>query len=149
MTQIQQASFYKLIKLNKILIHSLSRIQMGGSIGSEPFIWLDGDTSLKEVVKQIIYALSMSKAGLPNPTDWKVSAKEFLKNIGLKKQSDLYKDCIHIDITIRESKMSFTPMKNLGSKGFVNVSKEKIEISENASIEEIVKALEEALSITE
>lgn len=69
-----------------------------------------------------------------------------MRNIGLKKQSDLYKDSIHVSITIKDGTMSFTPMKNLGGGGFVNISKEKIEVAGNASTEAIAKALEEALN---
>jgi hypothetical protein len=146
METIQQASIYKLIKQNKYLVHSLSRLQMGLSIASEPFVWLNGNNTLAEVVKQTKQALSCSKMGLPNPTDWKETSKEFLNSIGLKKQSDLYKDSIHVSVLKKNDILIFTPMKNEGSKGFINVSKEKIEVLDKASVEEISKALEEALS---
>jgi hypothetical protein len=118
---------------------------MGLGIASEPFIWLDESTPLQEIVKGLVYALSETKTGLPNPSDWKESAKEFLKNIGLKKQSDLYKDSVHVSVLRKNGVWFFTPMKKEG-RGFVNVSKEKIQVPEKASIEEISRALEEALN---
>ena len=145
MELIQRAAIYKLIKKDKFLIHGVSTLQMGGGIASEPFIWLNGNTVLQEVVTQLLYALNKTKVDLPNPLDWKESAKKFLQKTGLKKQSDLYKDSIHVSIFMKEGIIFFTPMKNLGSKGFVNVSKEKIEIAANAEPENIFKALDEAL----
>jgi hypothetical protein len=145
MTTIERVALYKLKKKGKYLIHAISRVQMGAGIASEPFVWVDELTPLHEIVKEINYALKQTKTGLPNPTDWKEFENFFLKNIGLKKQSDLYKDSIHVIIVKRDGVIFFTPTKNQGSRGFINVSKENIEISENADIEEVSKALEEAL----
>lgn len=146
MESIQQSSIYKLKKRNEFLIHGLSKLQMGASIASEPFIWLDGNTPYDKIVEALIYALSETKTSLPNPTDWKKSAKDFLGSIGLKKQSDLYKDSIHVSIFKKDGTLFFTPTKNEGSKGFINVSKEKMEVAATASVEEIAIALNEALS---
>lgn len=146
MTIMQQAAIYKLIHKNKFLVHNISKVQMGAGVASEPFVWLEGNAPLTEIVEQLMYVLSKTKTGLPNPTDWKESAKIFLNNIGLKKQSDLYKDSIHVSVLKKDGTLYFTPMKNLGSKGFVNVSEDKVEIAENADKEEIAKALDKALS---
>lgn len=146
MEVIQQALIYKLVKQNKYLVHSLSRLQMGASVASGPFVWLDGSALLSEVVEQMKEALNNCNAGLPNPTEWQEQAKEFLKKTGLKKQSDLYKDSVLVKVHEKRGVLIFTPMKNQGSKGYINVSKETIEVSAKASTEKISKALEEALN---
>src|SRR5205814_6844182 len=131
MGTIQRAAVYKLTKKKKFLIHTVSSIQMGAGIATEPFRWLDGNTPLSEVVEELMNALSNTRIGLANPTNWEETAKEFLKNVGLEKQSDLYKDSLHVSVVKKDGVLFFTPMKNLGSKGFTNVSKEKIEVDEN------------------
>ena len=144
MPQLQQASIFKFTKKNKFLIHSLSKIEMGGSIASAPFIWIVGDDSLNKVAEQLKYVLSKSETGLPNPLNWGESAKNFLKNIGLKKHSDLYKNTLHVGVLKKGNIIYFTPMKNLGSEGFINVTAPEITINENCIIEEIAHALQGA-----
>jgi hypothetical protein len=140
----QQAIIIKYPKQGKYLIYGLSKIQMGANIASEPYIWLNESNSLHELVKQLFFALSQNKSDLPNPIDWKESASGFLKNAGLKKKTDLYKDSIHVGVQKKDGILYFTPTKNQGRKGFVNASNGEIEITENAGIEEIGKAIQEA-----
>lgn len=89
MEEIKGAAIYNLKKKGKFLIHNVSRLQMGAGIAAEPFIWLDGNTPLNEVAKQIMYALSKTKTGLPNPTDWKESAKKVFEKHRVKKTKRL------------------------------------------------------------
>lgn len=143
---IESASLYKLGKKNKILVHGVSRIDNGPSIASEPFIWLEGNAPTTTIIEQILFTLNTAKTELPMSSNWKEFSKDFLRKTGLKKQSDLYIDSILIEIFKRDGVLYFTPMRNLGSNGFVNVSKEKIEISEKADTKDLVRALEEALN---
>lgn len=146
---IQQAAIYKLIDKNKILIHNVAKLQMGAGIASEPFVWLDGNSPYTVVAEQLLNVLNVIPGDLPNPANWKESANNFLRSIGLKKQSDLYKNSIHVGVLQKDQYLYFTAMKNLGSKGFVNVSKDKMGIDANAEIEDIAKVLKDALNMCE
>lgn len=147
--ETQQASISRFNKIGKYFIHSFSKIKMGGSIATEPYIWLDVSTPLGEVVKQLLYALTFSKSGLPNPTNWEASSKDFLKSAGLKKSRDLFENVISVGVIRKQNTIIFTPLINMGNKGFVNVPNGKIEISEDKELHEIALALEEALNKSE
>lgn len=146
MTKIGHASVYKFKKTGKIFIHSLSQIQMGASIGTEPYIWLNKEASQDEVIGGLIVALSQTKKGLPNPKDWSSFTKDFIAAIGLKKESDLYKGSVNVGVVHKDGIISFTPMINNGSKGFVNVPQARIQLPDTASIEELSTALETAFN---
>ena len=143
---IGQASVFKFVKTGKYLIYSNSKVEMGASIATEPFIKLEASTPLDEIVRQIQYAMSCSKSNLPNPKDWSSFNKEYLQAIGLKSNSDLYKNTISVGALLKDETIIFTPMINNGAKGFVNVPDGKIEIPASGSIEEISQALQEAFN---
>lgn len=150
MKKLQQASIFLFKKKGRILIHSLSRVQMGASIATEPYIWLDVAASEKEVAQAILKALSCSGDGLPTPDNWKLFQQSFLESIGLKKQRDLQAGVVSVGILRRDDKIFFSPMTNLGSKGgFVNAPGEKIQIPVDSSAYEISNALQEALNKSE
>lgn len=143
----KSATLYRFNKKNQYLIHSLSTIEMGASIASEPYIWIDETTGLESIVEKILVALKNNKFGLPNPSSWEASAKEFFKSAGLKSNKELHDNVICVEILQLNDKLFFTPMVNLGArKGFMNVSKEKIEVEINKGMVEIASALELALS---
>ncbi len=141
-----RASIYRFKKTGKIFIHSESQLQMGVGVASEPYIWLDVNTSHEEVINALIVAMSQSKKGLPNPKDWASFTKDFINAIGLKKESDLYKGSINVGVMHKDGIVSFTPMINNGSKGFVNVPQAEIQLPDTASIEELGSALEAAFN---
>lgn len=143
---ISSASIYRFIKKKKILIHSDSQTINGPSIASPPYIWLDEATDQEYIAMQILYALSCAKKDLLVPKDWAAADKEYLAAIGLEKMSEFYKDCQHVGILLKNNSLTFTPMINLGRKGFVNVPKAKIEITNNQSFNEIVDALYNAFN---
>lgn len=150
MSSIGQASIYKFIKEKKFLIHSLSKVKMGASIASAPYIWLEEDAPPKVFVDALLYALSEAKEGLPNPENWASFSKDFIAAIGLKKQSDLYKQSISINVLKKEDVIIFTPTSNNRSKGFVNiVPVVKIEVGTNQSVEEIASSLKIAFESCE
>lgn len=141
-----RASIYRFRKTGKIFIHSESQLQMGVGVASEPYIWLDVNTHQEEVINALIVAMSQSKKGLPNPKDWSSFTKNFISSIGLKRESDLYKDSMNVGVMHKEGFISFTPMINNGNKGFVNVPHTEIKLPDTASIEELSTALETAFS---
>jgi hypothetical protein len=143
--QVGQASVFKFTKTGKYLIYSNSKLEMGASIATEPFIKLDASTPIEEVTKQILYALSCSKTNLPNPKDWATFNKEYLQAIGLKSNKDLHKNTISLGVSRMDNVIVFTPMINNGANGFINVPDGKIELSFDSSDADLTKALKEAL----
>jgi hypothetical protein len=146
MEKSQQASIYKLEKEKKLLIHSISNLIMGASIASEPFIWLKDDSPKDIIIENIMLALKNNKANVPNPNNWDEISKMFLTKTGMNKQSDVYKDTKLVNILMKNKMLYFTPMKNLGSKGFIIVSKEYLEISVDETADTIYDVLLSAFS---
>jgi hypothetical protein len=143
---MEQASLYKFLKTGKYLIHSVSRVEMGGGIATPPFIHLDEITSIIEVTKQLIFAMSMSRTNLPTPASWRQFNIEFLEAIDLKKNTELYTNSINVSVLKLGEFMIFRPTINTGSKGFINLKDEEQKIKCNSEIHEISKVLELTMS---
>jgi hypothetical protein len=144
---MRRASVFKFQKKGKYLIHSVSKIKMGGGIATEPFIWVDIQTPPDVIIMHIFNALKNSKSDLPNPTNWDKQLKGFLSAIGLKSHSELYDNVINVEILEKDKKILFTPTKNKGIKGgFINDSLERIEVDADQSISELSSKFELALS---
>jgi hypothetical protein len=111
-----RASIYRFKKTGKIFIHSESQLQMGVGVASEPYIWLDVNTSHEEVINALIVAMSQSKKGLPNPKDWASFTKDFINAIGLKKESDLYKGSINVGVMHKDGIVSFPSSQSVQIK---------------------------------
>ncbi|SIS67171.1 hypothetical protein SAMN05421788_101538 [Filimonas lacunae] len=149
LVDVKQASVYKFTKKGDYLIHSVSRTK-GPSIATPPYIWLKGNVSLVDVVEQVFVALQSSQNGVPLPTDWEEATKDFLNSAGLEKESAFYKDCIHVSVSLKEGSLTFSPMSNIGRKGFLNiVPYQKVEVPITAGAKEIASALSEALELCE
>jgi hypothetical protein len=146
MSRIGRAAVYKFVKTGKFLVYCVSKIEMGAGIATEPFIWLEKGATSEQVVTASLVAMSQSKIGLPNPKDWPSFAKDFIKNIGLAKESDLYKNSISLSVLHMDKTITFSPMKNNGGKGYVNVKDSEIKLKDDAGIEELIEAFELALS---
>jgi hypothetical protein len=142
---IGSASIKKFTNTGNYLICCESRIKMGASIVTEPIIRLEASTPIDEVMNQILYALSCSKSALPNPMDWQTHNKEYFKLVGIKRNSDLYKNVIEVGVFIKDDIITFTPMINNGAKGFVNVPNAQIENSAQSNIKELSTSLQAAL----
>ena len=54
-----------------------------------------------------------SEAGLPRPSDWKASDKEFLQSLGLKGNKDLYTDSLIVGILQKDNMIEFSSMINM------------------------------------
>jgi len=142
---IGQAIIYKNKKNRNLIIHCISHTN-GLGIATEPIIKLDASSPIEEIAKQVIYVMSCSKSNLQSPTDWKAHLQEFLKLVGVKKHSDLYKNAISVGALTMNETIKFTPMVNKGSGGFVNVPNGQIVLPAKSSLEEISKALQEAFN---
>jgi hypothetical protein len=148
-SSIGQASLVKFKGRGQILIHSISRTDFV-SIATEPFIWIDIATPFEEITRQVIRALDSSKSGLNAPKDWKKYLTDFLKSLGLKKESELYQDALYVGVLRKEGVITFTPMKNFGMKGgAVNVPDAAIDVSADQPLSEISIALQKAIEKSE
>lgn len=145
MEKVERAAIYKFRKKNFFLIHGVSNLQMGIGTAAEPFIWIEESVPLSTITEKLVFALSQTKYGLPNPISWDESEKEFLEKAGLKTRRDLYSNSIHVSVFKKDGVLCFTPMRNQGSKGFVNISKERITVLATESLEIISLSLQEAL----
>lgn len=146
MNRIGRASVYKFLKTGKFLVYCISKIEMGAGVATEPFIWLEQGATNEQTITAILVAMSQSKTGLPNPKSWPAFTKEFIQNVGLKKESDLYKNSKNVTVLHMDGKITFTPTENNGSKGFVNVPQAEIQLPDTASVEELGMALEAAFN---
>lgn len=149
MNKIGRASIYKFSKTGKMLVYCISKIEMGAGVATEPFIWLEQGATNEHAISAVLVAMSQSKIGLPNPKSWPAFTKEFIQNVGLKKESDLYKNSINVTALHVDRKITFTPTENKGSKGFVEMSQAEIQLPDTASVEELGKALEAAFNMCE
>lgn len=142
---IQSASLSRFEKKEQYFIHSYSQVKMGASVAAPPFLWLDFSTPLVVVTSQLLYVLSCSKSGLPNPEDWKKTENEFLQAAGLQKPKDLYEHARSISVHRKGDTLSILPLLNHGRKGFTGADSGYIEVSINESPLTISLAVQEAL----
>lgn len=143
---MKRASVY--VFENYYLIHSQSTTNTGFGIASEPFIKMDRNTAINDVVNEIIFAMNQSKTGIVESAN--ISLEKLLNAAGLKKHRDLYERSIHCMVYEKDSEIVFLPSINGGIKaGFKYVPKQKIEVNAEASIDTISTALEKTLSLCE
>jgi hypothetical protein len=143
---MENAAIYKFKKTERFIIHSLSKLIMGASIATEPFIVLEGSTPIEEIAKQLMSAMSCSKINLPNPRDWNVVSNEFLSSMGFKRNKDLHDNSILVNVYKNHEAIVFNPTINLGAKeGFRNIPDKIIKLGLNEDITQISKVLQESL----
>jgi len=141
------ANIIKFITKKKYIIYPVNNTIDAGGIASEPYIILDDTVSFLELAKTVLNALKESKLDVKRPDDWKEFRKQYLKSMQVRTMKELHKDSISLGVLKRDGVIRFSPTKNMGSrKGFqYSKSLSPVELLENSSIEEIAKALEEAL----
>jgi hypothetical protein len=148
--KMKSAGIYSLQKKKKYLIYRLARIQMGGSIPVEPFIWLDISTPIHEVAEQIRLAFARENVVLPNPTNWHSHAKTFLAKIGLKSEKELYGGHTkYVHLGLDKDILTLSPSCNLGNGGFTNIKNKSISIPDDSALDEIGEALNKAFELCE
>ncbi len=62
---------------------------MGASVASDPFIWIDANTGIENVIDQILVVLDINQALLPNTVNWESHSEDFIKKMVLRSQSGL------------------------------------------------------------
>jgi hypothetical protein len=144
---MENAAIYKFKNEDRCIIHCLSKVKMGASIATEPFIVLKGSTSLEEIMTHLLVAMSKSQTNLPNPKDWKTFSSEFLKSMGFQNYKDLHKNSLLVNVNKDEGMLIFSPTINLGAKdGFRNLSDKIIKVHADEKIAELANSLQNALN---
>lgn len=147
------AAIYKINKKG-YLLHADRKAVSGFRLAWEPFIRIpESDftaNTMAYAIKEVIKA-SENEERVPNPKNWLENGKQFLKNTGLKSLKELDATSTkYCGIGKGHNNIVFTPTKHAEApdKGFVNKSKNEpnITVPFSASDEEIVQALELALS---
>src|SRR4051794_39245614 len=116
MIKIGRANLFKFKKKNKFLIHSVSQTKGGPSLATGPYLWVDDNVSKEELIKEVLFVISCSQTDLPIQKDLNSFSEQFLSNIGLKRHSEFYKDCLHVSVVLKDGILSFIPMANKGSQ---------------------------------
>jgi hypothetical protein len=145
MSEIKSLSLYLFEKEKKILLHGMSITTNGPSIASEPYYWFEAAISKENLVENILSALTSLSNKPIKVSDWSEYTMGFLRRIGFEKKSELYKKSKYLGIIESDGILSFLPSENLGSKGFIDISKEKTSIAANSSFESIANTLDIAL----
>ena len=146
------AAIYKISKKG-YLLHADRKAVSGFRLAWEPFIRIsENDFTayvMANAIKEVIKA-SENGERVPDPKNWSENSKQFLKNMGLKSSKELYAITTkHCGIDKENDNILFTPSKpaEKPDEGFLYKKKdEAIRVPDIASDEEIVSALELALS---
>jgi hypothetical protein len=128
-------------------ISSYSQTVDGFWIALPPFVKLDLNIEPKILVENLLDVLSLSKINVPHPKDWEAFNQEMLKNMEVKSLTDMYKDSIECNISIKGELFTFLPTKRYGNKGrFDHLNNLEIKIPVTSANEEIYEALQQALN---
>ncbi len=144
---MQQAAVIKFNNKGKFLIHGVSRTKEGIGVANDPYVWMDIQEPLEDVVRQILIALSESDKPVQTPSDWVKFLKSVLEKMGLTKNKELYQSTLNVSVSKKGNSIGFMPTVNTGAKtGFRNGKYEKVEVDESSGIPAIALALQDALS---
>lgn len=144
---IKSISVKHFSKDNKYIIHPNLKIKGFVSVASSPYI-IEYNLSTVDLLKKILDTLEFSREIEERPKDWKEFRAEYLKGIGIKTMKALHTGSISLDVSVKDSIITFMPWENKGSKeGFVGFKEDlSIKLPFNSTKEELLKALELALS---
>lgn len=145
---MKSVSVLQFNKTGSYVIHPFQGVKDNASFAIPPYIKMS-NVSLGDLVDKILETLEYSKSSLYPPDGTPQSRmKEYLKGVGVKSMKELHQDSIYLDVFCDNDVLEFIPSQNLGSKGGFGGYKENLDVkvSSEAPKEELVKALELALS---
>lgn len=132
-TQQANATLYP----DQILIATEDNTVVGYSITTPNITKLPVDAATEIIGQTVRRHLSLSKTGVPVPTDFKAMYQDFLNAAGLKSAKAHHKAARHLSIYQKDQAISITPTINGGAtgkeRGFLG-SKDMPPIEVNASI---------------
>ena len=125
----------------------------GFCMASPPVIQLPGTSPTDEIGSALLRALYAYQDNLPDPGDWKAFRADFLRATGFKSWNSLEGPARSCWIEEIGDSISFTPLRNGGSRGekagFQPFGKQPILVSASLPNEEIGEALLHALRLCE
>jgi len=127
------------------IFHSDSKTTAGVDLATEPFIKIKSPFTAYDVVEAIKQVLNAGKINIPHPTDWKVQAESYDRNMGYSSKK-LQKTFAYCMIEMDESFLYFTPTNNFGpNKGYTFLPAHRIKVENSSSTEDIYDAFLRAM----
>ena len=124
---------------DKILVETIDRVKEGFGISSTNIAILPVDTDLETLGSTIRHYLSLTKAGLSIPKDYKKHYQDFLDKAGFKNGKEHHKNALHLTISQRKNQIIINPTKNAGytgkDRGFLGIKGTDIVV--NADIDNL------------
>src|ERR1700737_3225424 len=99
----------------RIFLHAYSKTQVGLSVLSQPVLAAD-PRDPAELGRAILLALAGSKEGVPHPSIWDDICAPLIKLAGAKSRRAFYGSARCVRIRRQSDRVSFTPMRNLGTR---------------------------------
>ena len=118
-------------------------------IGSPPLLKLELQSTAIAIGEAALQALNASQVGVPHPKQdqWKEVAAPLLRLAGVKSWKPFMIDAQCLSLTSDRDLLKLIPYQNLGQKdGFVPVPEKTIELSCQASPEQVGSAILELLT---
>ena len=139
----QSAGAYRLP--HRILIHGQARTVVGFWIDCQPYITLSINARELEIGKTLLYALSQSKTGVPDLTEFKGLMKPLIKAAGVRSYRRLLELAVYCGIGRTSESYTIDPTHNGGTrgddKGFGYLPERRILIPFDAMPEQLGSAL--------
>lgn len=118
--QTQWASIYRFS--NHLVVCPVSATTAGMRVAVEPFQVLPSSVSSIDLGEAVRYALTNSRQGIPQPTDWKAFSLPRLAAAGVKTEGAFQKKSQLVSAEFNGTVLKFTPYRNGGAaeamKGF-------------------------------
>jgi hypothetical protein len=99
----------------RIFLHAYSKTTVGLSVLSQPVLAAD-PRDPSELGRAILLALAGSKKGVPHPSIWENVSAPLLELAGAKSRSAFFRSARCVDIKCEGDRVTFTPMRNLGTR---------------------------------
>jgi hypothetical protein len=110
---------------DKILIETTDRVKEGFGISSSNITILPLNTDTEVLGSVVRHHLSLTKAGLPIPEDYKQHYNDFLKKAGFKNGKAHHRNALLLNIDQQENEIKITPTRNGGytgkNRGFLEI----------------------------
>ena len=102
---------------DKILIESVDRVKEGFGISSTNIATLPVDIDSETLGITIRHYLSLTRQGLPIPTDYKKHYQNYLDKAGFKTGKEHHKSALQLIVSQRQNHITISPTKNGGYTG--------------------------------
>jgi len=118
---------------DRILVNQLLKTQAGFWIDVEPYVLIDSKASANEIGETILRFLDKRSYIIPTPkfNPKKNKINQRLIDAKCKTEKEFMNEAMHVQVSLEENILSFTPTKNGGYKGNGRGFSELVELSSN------------------